>query len=984
MNQAAKILMQLTEISNRDDRTRALKQLSGQNEDLRREVEGLLAAMEAMGDFLESPAIFGRDAMEILFPELDGLEDVEGRSFIPLGPIGEGGMGSVWLARQTKPLERLVAIKLVKSGLNSQTAISRFESERQLLARLQHPNIATILDAGLLKRGSPFFVMEFVNGPPITEFAAANQLTAGECLRLMISVCRAIEHAHGRGIIHRDIKPGNVLVTLIDGLAIPKVIDFGIARAISAEDADEAGSDRLRAMTGTPAYTAPELWGGDRGRISERSDVYALGVLLRELLLLHTLPGSQDASTNGSGGDTGAGELTTETRSTRVAESSVIPETLQTIISLATHSDPELRYRSAKELADALAEYLPQAAIAPVKPADIRRRPAWIPLLAVAVCSLLIWGGWMLSGRPWSIGEQGGLPRPLGEDARAVPDALPLAADVDAARSALMSVLAVRRGDFDEKRSIDPKVLQRLQEFWSPLASLSGTSVSQRLLRAEARAALGMLMMVSEDLQGAATTLQQALGELRSLLSDANRAAAVRPFLAATLRNLAVVRYCQGARKESRLWYQESVSFSDDIQRNPAPAESGLNEAWRSQRLADNLLEWGYCEEAAGEYLLAAEQLLQGSRRPTLSPAVLPILFASTHGRATALAGTGRRSSAVSIACRATELGGLMRAVSPASADVDAAVAEACLLAGRLLAEAGRTEESLELLQRGGDLIQGTVPTETESGSKLRIRMAVAQELADVAERRQQPEQALFMLMSLQEEWRQFWLRGPRSVSDVAAGVRLLQQLGDVAGRLQRYPLAIAAYQETVEVCAHGDPWNPAPLYFAEQQAGSRLKIGEIRFAIGDAREAARELELARTGYLTLLADVPNDPQFRRRLARCWYRLGQTQLKSGGQSTTALNSLREAVEIYESLLLESPGDVELRLEAASCLLVGGESLLAERKFVSGSEWLKRCAKMLAAGLRLNPQELRFSEMLAKTLYSLNAAESQDRALLDKP
>ena len=983
MNQAAKILMQLTEISNRDDRTRALKQLSGQNEDLQREVEGLLAAMEAMGDFLESPAIFGRDAMEILFPELDGLEDVEGRSFIPLGPIGEGGMGSVWLARQTKPLERLVAIKLVKSGLNSQTAISRFESERQLLARLQHPNIATILDAGLLKRGSPFFVMEFVNGLPITEFAAANQLTAGDCLRLMISVCRAIEHAHGRGIIHRDIKPGNVLVTLIDGTAIPKVIDFGIARAISAEISDDAGSEKLRAMTGTPAYTAPELWGGDRGRISECSDVYALGVLLRELLL-QTLTGSQGMSRAGSGGDSGAGELTAETRSTRVAESGVFPETLQAIINLATHSNPDLRYRSAKQLADALAEYLPQVTVASVQYAEIRSRPDLFRVLAFAVCSLLIWGGWMLSGRPWSIGEPADLPGPSSEEAQTVPDALPLAADVDAARSALLTARSVRRGDFGGKRSIDGQVLEQLRKFWGPLASLTGTSVSQCLLRAEARSALGMLMMLGGDLQGAATTLQQALGDLRSLLSDARVTAATRPHLAETLRSLAVVRYCQGARKESRLWFQESVSLSDDIQRNPAIAESGLNEAWRSQRLADNLLEWGYCEEAAGEYLLAAEQLLQGSRRPTLSPAVLPILFASTYGRAAAFAGTNRRSSAVSIACRATELGGLMRVVSPTSADVDAAVAQACLLAGQLLAEAGRAEEALELLQRGGDLIQGTVPTESESGSKLRIRMAVAQELADVAERRQQPEQALFMLMSLQEEWRLFWLRGPRSMSDVAAGVRLLQQLGDVAGRLQRYPLAIAAYQETLEVCAQGDPWNPAPLYFAEQQADSRLKIGEIRFAIGDAREAARELEAGRTGYLKLLEHVPNDPQFHRRLARCWYRLGQTQLKSGGQSTTALNSLQEAMEIYESLLLESPGDIELRLEAASCLFAGGESLLAERKFVSSSEWLKRCAKMLAAGLRLNPQELRYSELLTKTLYGLSKAESQDRALLDKP
>lgn len=983
MNQAAEILLQLAEIPDRDARTTALKLLSGRNEDLQREVEGLLATVDSMGDFLESPAIFGRDALEILFPELDGLEDVEGRSFIPLGPIGEGGMGSVWLAQQTKPLERLVAIKLVKSGLNSQTAISRFESERQLLARLQHPHIATILDAGLLKRGAPFFVMEFVNGPPITEFAAASKLTAWECVRLMISVCRAIEHAHGRGIIHRDIKPGNVLVTLIDGIAIPKVIDFGIARAISAEDTDEAGSDRLRAMTGTPAYTAPELWGGDRGRISECSDVYALGVLLRELLL-HTVSGSQNVSSAGSGGDSGARKSTAATPLLTGAESRMFTEPLQSIVSTATQSDPALRYQSAKQLADALADCLPQSVAGPAGSADIRGRLDLFGVLPVAICALLLLAGWALSRRPWTSGDQGALLVPSGADGEVMQEeALPLAADVDAARSALVTVRAVRRGDFDGRRRLDQRFLKQMEEFWGPLASLTGTAVPHRQLRAEARAALAKLRHVGGDLQGAATALRQALGDFKSLLSDANSAAAAKPALADVLRTLAVVRYCQGAREEGRLWFQQSLSFSEDLQSNLASADAGLHHAWLSQVLADNLLEWGHGEEAAGESLLAAEQLLQRSRQTTLSPAVLSILFASTHGRAAALAETGRRSTAVSIACRATELGVLMRAVSPVSAEMDAAVAEACLLAGRLLAEAGRADESLELLQRCGELIPELVPSATESGAKLRIRMAVARELADAAERRQQPEKALFILMTLRDEWRQFWLHGPRSVLDVAARVRFLRQLGDVAGRQHRYQLAISAYQETLEVCVEQGSLNVASPYFSEQQTSLRLEIAEIRLAIGDLQEAARDLEAARTGYLRLLQDVPNDREFRRRLARCWYRLGQNHLEFG-KVTIAIDSLREAGEIHESLLAELPEDVELRLEAASCLLLGGESLLKDREFETSAQWLKRCAKTLVDGLRLNPGELRFSELLTKTLYKLNAADTRDRALLDKP
>jgi len=198
--------------------------------------------------------------------------------------IGEGGMGVVYMAEQEKPIRRRVALKVIKTGMDTDQVVARFEAERQALALMDHPNIARVLDAGATESGRPFFVMELVNGIPITEYCDQAQLTPRERLELFVPVCQAIQHAHQKGIIHRDLKPSNVLVTLHDGRPVPKVIDFGVAKAISQRLTERTMFTQFGTVMGTLEYMSPEQaeWSGLD--IDTRSDIYALGILLYELL----------------------------------------------------------------------------------------------------------------------------------------------------------------------------------------------------------------------------------------------------------------------------------------------------------------------------------------------------------------------------------------------------------------------------------------------------------------------------------------------------------------------------------------------------------------------------------------------------------------------------------------------------------------------------------------------------------------------------
>ncbi len=199
--------------------------------------------------------------------------------------IGEGGMGKVWLAHQSEPVKRRVAVKLIKRGMDSQQVLARFDAERQALAMMDHPNIAKVFDGGLTVDGRPFFVMELVKGVPITEYCDSHKLSPQQRLELFVPVCLAIQHAHQKGIIHRDIKPSNVLVALYDNNPVPKVIDFGVAKATGQPLSEHTINTGLGAVVGTPQYMSPEQATFNNLDIDTRSDIYSLGVLLYELLV---------------------------------------------------------------------------------------------------------------------------------------------------------------------------------------------------------------------------------------------------------------------------------------------------------------------------------------------------------------------------------------------------------------------------------------------------------------------------------------------------------------------------------------------------------------------------------------------------------------------------------------------------------------------------------------------------------------------------
>src|SRR5580698_7840929 len=201
-----------------------------------------------------------------------------------LQQIGQGGFGVVYMAEQEKPVRRIVALKIIKPGMDTGQVIARFEAERQALALMDHPNIARVLDAGTTQSGHPYFVMELVRGVPITEYCDKHQLTPRERLELFVPVCNAIQHAHLKGIIHRDIKPSNVLVTLHDGLPVVKVIDFGVAKALHQQLTDKTIYTRFAQVIGTPLYMSPEQAEMSGLDIDTRSDIYSLGVLLYQLL----------------------------------------------------------------------------------------------------------------------------------------------------------------------------------------------------------------------------------------------------------------------------------------------------------------------------------------------------------------------------------------------------------------------------------------------------------------------------------------------------------------------------------------------------------------------------------------------------------------------------------------------------------------------------------------------------------------------------
>jgi len=346
------------------------------NAELLARVEALLKSHDEAGSFLERPAIEPSVTLDDP-PLVDGPGTKIGRYEL-LEQIGEGGMGLVYIAQQKKPVKRKVALKIIKPGMDSKQVIARFEAERQALAVLDHPNIARVFDAGTTKTGRPYFIMEYVKGVSITRYCDENKLSIEKRLRLFEEVCEGIHHAHQKGIIHRDLKPSNILVSVHGDRAVPKIIDFGIAKAVTQPLTEKTFVTFQGQLLGTPEYMSPEQVDMATQDIDTRSDIYSLGVVLYELLA-GVLPFEREAFANLGFAEvqrtireqepaspstrlTGLGEEAKTIATSRdthvVALARRLHRELEWIPLKAMRKDRCRRYRSASEFADDIHNYL--------------------------------------------------------------------------------------------------------------------------------------------------------------------------------------------------------------------------------------------------------------------------------------------------------------------------------------------------------------------------------------------------------------------------------------------------------------------------------------------------------------------------------------------------------------------------------------------------------------------------------------------------
>lgn len=575
------MFMRALELDDPRERERYLDSVCDGDSNLREQVDKLLAISPGLGSFLEVPAATPWSADTK--PDSESV-DLCGQTLGPYRLIrlaGKGGMGEVYLAEQQAPIQRQVAIKVIRSGLATAPMLARFAHESQLLGLMDHPNIARVLDAGTTSDGNPFIAMEWVEGVYVTTFCDQQRYTIRQRVELLVTICQAVQHAHQKGIIHRDLKPTNVLVTVKDGQAVPKIIDFGVARATQADRVEQERVTQAGQIIGTFEYMAPEQAESANADIDTRADVFALGALLYELLtgaapipkvdfrkagigerlrLIREVEpvrpslrysGLEDVASIAANRQTGVSHL-----------SRLVAHELDWICLKCLEKDRARRYETTNALAQDLLRYLSDEPVLAGPPTMAYRFKKFAGrnrnLLAVAsVLGFLLAGAAIVS--TWQAIRLGHLHEQSQANLQAANSNLSLAISaVDQFCTKVSEDLRLKEQDL---RPLRKELLSSAVDFHQQLVDLRSCSGAARIDLARSHVQLGKLLMEIESVEQAIASFRQAIEEYQALTGDPRTKQTTDLELADCFYNLAVILGRSSELTDAKLAADQAVEI---------------------------------------------------------------------------------------------------------------------------------------------------------------------------------------------------------------------------------------------------------------------------------------------------------------------------------------------------------------------------------------------------------------------------------------
>ncbi|MBL8854822.1 MAG: protein kinase [Planctomycetaceae bacterium] len=639
---AKSIFLAASERSDPDERAAYLVQQCGRSGPLRARVEALLRAHDS-ADILEQE--LSGEAYQLTKDapvRLSSGTMVAGRYKL-IEAIGEGGMGSVWLAEQKEPVKRKVAVKLIKPGMDSKSVLARFEAERQALALMDHPNIAKVFDGGMTAEGRPYFVMEFVKGVPLTEYCDNARLSLRDRLQLFIPVCQAVQHAHQKGIIHRDLKPSNILVCLYDGKPVPKVIDFGLAKAIHQSLTEQSLHTAVGMMVGTPLYMSPEQAEHNNLDVDTRTDIYSLGVILYELLTGST-PLERHQMKQAAFNEILRliKEVEPPKPSTRLSSSQNLPNIaaqrsldpnqlkrsvtgdLDWIVMKALDKERSRRYETSNGLARDIAHYLNDEAVEACPPSTtyrlkkfLRKHRMSLATLAGFIVILLAATGISLNLMSLAWTAQKKAADALFDLEVQREEALTQAAK---AAEAEKETLENFRASTDEtierligtKPVLGPdevKYLESTLERWKTYAERKGSSERSLSIQAEGHLAVGKILTRLGRHQDAITELRQALALNQRVINIHDAVLDYKHNMTRTHVALGQAEHAMGQRAAALSEFQAAHNLAESLaQQAPDSAEYQFALAVSKVNLGQHLSDYSN-HESASKYLLDAIQV---------------------------------------------------------------------------------------------------------------------------------------------------------------------------------------------------------------------------------------------------------------------------------------------------------------------------------------------------------------------------------------